>query len=109
MPAVSENTSLLGPLSQGPVLPISDGRSLGHESTQIERHQADETPLPKLQIFVLCYARVVEPIAFFGIFPFIGEMIFKTGHVEKADVGFYAGLIVALPLFTIQLSCPIDD
>lgn len=37
---------------------------------------------------------MIEPIAFFGIFPFINKMIEEMG-VEEADVGFYSGLIVS--------------
>jgi hypothetical protein len=56
----------------------------------------DEEPLPLGQIALLCFARMVEPIAFFSIFPFINKMIFETGNVRKEDVGFYSGLIVSL-------------
>jgi hypothetical protein len=45
---------------------------------------------------VLCYTSVVEPIAFFGIFPYINFMIEKVGNVEKEEVGFYSGLIESL-------------
>ena len=55
----------------------------------------DDTPLPKVQIFLLCYARMVEPIAFFSIFPFISKMIWETGGLNEANVGFYSGLIVS--------------
>jgi hypothetical protein len=54
----------------------------------------DEKPLPVGQIILLCYARLVEPIAFFSIFPFVNQMIWETGNVDEADVGFYSGLIV---------------
>lgn len=54
----------------------------------------DDTPLPKTQIFLLAYARMVEPIAFFTIFPFINKMIWITGNLKQEDVGFYSGLIV---------------
>jgi hypothetical protein len=58
----------------------------------------DDTPLPKLQIFFLCLARIVEPVAFFGIFPFINKMIWETGGMDEEDVGFYSGLIVGFLL-----------
>jgi hypothetical protein len=45
---------------------------------------------------LLCYTAVVEPIAFFGIFPYINFMIEKVGNVEKEEVGFYSGLIESL-------------
>jgi hypothetical protein len=56
----------------------------------------DDTPLPRLQIFLLSYTRLVEPIAFFSIFPYINFMIEKTGGIDKKDVGFYSGLIESL-------------
>lgn len=64
-------------------------------SQQQDEEEEDDTPLPKMQIFLLCYARLVEPIAFFSIFPFINKMIWETGNLDEADVGFYAGLIVS--------------
>lgn len=62
----------------------------------------DDRPLPRSQIFLLCYCRLVEPVAFFSIFPFINQMIWETGNMNEADVGFYSGLIV-LPSFLIEL------
>jgi MFS family permease len=53
-------------------------------------------PMPKFQILLLCYARVMEPIAFFSIFPFIAQMVQENGHLPKTDVGFYSGLIESL-------------
>lgn len=52
--------------------------------------------LDMTQIFLLCYTRVVEPIAFFSIFPYINYMIEKTGGIPKDSVGFYSGLIESL-------------
>ncbi|UNI13902.1 hypothetical protein JDV02_000597 [Purpureocillium takamizusanense] len=53
-------------------------------------------PLPKLQIFLLCYARMMEPIAFFSIFPFIAQMVQQNGRLPESDVGFYSGLIESI-------------
>jgi hypothetical protein len=65
--------------------------------TSEEETDADEDkPLPRAQIFLLCYTRVVEPIAFFGIFPYINFMIEKVGNIPKEEVGFYSGLIESL-------------
>ncbi|KAI1469635.1 MFS general substrate transporter [Daldinia caldariorum] len=55
--------------------------------------ESSEESLPKLQIFLLCYARLVEPIAFFSIFPYINNMVQKNGNLKEEDVGFYAGMI----------------
>lgn len=54
-----------------------------------------DKPLPVAQIFLLCYARLVEPIAFFSIFPFISQMIHEVGGVKESDIGFTSGMIVS--------------
>lgn len=84
-----------------PLLVASDAGPDGLEEDAPPQPQAsqhddrdDDTPLPKTQIFLLAYARMVEPIAFFTIFPFINKMIWETGNLEQEDVGFYSGLIV---------------
>jgi hypothetical protein len=97
--ALTENTPLFGTSADDPAAPANDSAILNHEAAHENesngtRPPRNEKPLPKLQIFLLCYARMVEPIAFFGIFPFISQMIFETGNLAQADVGFYAGLIV---------------
>ncbi|KPM43686.1 hypothetical protein AK830_g2870 [Neonectria ditissima] len=53
-------------------------------------------PLPKLQLFLLCYARMTEPVAFFCIFPYIAQMVQRNGRLPDTDVGFYSGLIESL-------------
>jgi hypothetical protein len=98
--SISENTPLLATAADEPIVPVNDGEIINHKNHDGARQHQHEKPLPKLQIFLLCYARMIEPIAFFGIFPFISKMIFETGNLEEADVGFYAGLIVR-PLPTL--------
>lgn len=96
----TEQTPLLGSSADGPPISINEGEIIAHGKSDDEGedvtavHTEDDKPLPKLQIFWLCYARAIEPIAFFGIFPFINEMIWRTGDLKKSDVGFYSGLIV---------------
>ncbi|PSK59155.1 hypothetical protein B9Z65_3479 [Elsinoe australis] len=63
----------------------------------------EDMPLPMGQVIVLCYARMVEPIAFFSIFPFVQNMVYYTGSVPEADVGFYTGLIESL--FSLTQMC----
>lgn len=63
---------------------------------EVEEDAEEDVPLPKGQIFLLCYTTVVEPIAFFGIFPYINFMIEKVGNVKREEVGFYSGLIESL-------------
>ncbi|EJT99023.1 MFS general substrate transporter [Dacryopinax primogenitus] len=57
------------------------------------REEELDKPLPKTQIFLLCLARFVEPIAFFSIFPFVNQMIHELASVPTADVGFWSGWI----------------
>ncbi|KAJ5999781.1 hypothetical protein N7481_000190 [Penicillium waksmanii] len=56
----------------------------------------DEKPLPITQILLLCYARVIEPLAFFSIFPYVSQMVQENGNVPDSDIGFYSGLIESL-------------
>ncbi|KAF2183942.1 MFS general substrate transporter [Zopfia rhizophila CBS 207.26] len=93
--AVDERTPLLVTATAEPVAePIEEVPKINGNT---ERDGEDEdAPLPFIQIFFLCYTRLVEPIAFFSIFPYINKMIYDTGGIEKSDVGFYSGLIESL-------------
>jgi len=90
--ASDEATPLLAALGSGPnAEPVETSIQAGNGV-----HVSDEdAPLPKTQIFLLSYARIVEPIAFFSIFPYINQMIEETG-IDKKDVPFYSGLIESL-------------
>ncbi|CAL3968237.1 hypothetical protein PZA11_006780 [Diplocarpon coronariae] len=103
--AASENTPLLGSAPDAPTRPVSEDNILSHESSESTpvAHHVDHTPLPKLQILLLCLARLVEPMAFFCIFPFVNQMIRETGNLEEADVGFYSGFIESMFSFTQML------
>jgi hypothetical protein len=52
-----------------------------------------KTPLPKAQLICLCVIRLVDPIAFSQIFPYINEMMTHL-HItdDPSRVGFYSGL-----------------
>jgi hypothetical protein len=39
---------------------------------------------------------VVEPLAFFSIFPYISQMVQENGNVLDSDIGFYSGLIESM-------------
>jgi hypothetical protein len=86
-------------------LPIAEPASLSQQhndqdddtgETQHDNEAEEGIPGSRSQIFLLCYTAVVEPIAFFGIFPYINFMIEKVGDVPKEEVGFYSGLIESL-------------
>lgn len=56
----------------------------------------DDRPLPVAQVLLLCYARAVEPIACFSIFPFVNQMVQDNGNIAQTEVGYYSGLIESL-------------
>ncbi|KAF2744515.1 MFS general substrate transporter [Sporormia fimetaria CBS 119925] len=95
---LNERTPLLAALSPVP----TDATVETSIETAEEDHvlQDDDTPLPFGQIMLLCYTRLMEPIAFFSIFPYINAMIHTVGHIKTEDVGFYSGLIESLFSFT---------
>lgn len=91
-PVVSSSRTLQGSGSSIP--PVGgDGR---HVAKDDDDDDDDGPPLPKWQIFWLCFARMVEPMAFFSIFPYINQMAQENGHLADTDVGFYSGLIESL-------------
>ncbi|MCJ1287832.1 hypothetical protein MMC26_007184 [Xylographa opegraphella] len=103
---VDETTALLS-TSKADASTAPDEASLPRETqsdgASREDDDDDDKPLPTGQIILLCYARLVEPIAFFSIFPFINKMIWETGGLNEADVGFYSGLIESLFSLTQML------
>lgn len=62
----------------------------------LARAKEDEKPLPVGQVLFLCFGRLIEPIAFFSIFPYINQMCRDNGNLRDQDTGFYAGLIESL-------------
>ena len=62
-----ETTPLLAAIATAPIAEASEADELPNAV----RAEADDedAPLPLAQILLLCYTRVVEPIAFFSIFP----------------------------------------
>lgn len=97
--ASTETTPLLAAASSAPVgeaAAAAAGPASNQEDGPEGVFEDDDTPIPVAQIALLCYARLIEPIAFFSIFPYINAMIERTGGVAKEDVGFYSGLIESL-------------
>ncbi|KAF1812117.1 MFS general substrate transporter [Eremomyces bilateralis CBS 781.70] len=103
--AVDEVTPLLAASEEGPTTQANAEAFEDHGELQpksgartVDQGQDDEddTPLPYGQIIVLCYVRMIDPLTFFVIFPFVSQMIFDTGTVREVDVGFWSGLIESL-------------
>ncbi|KAI2613340.1 MFS general substrate transporter [Hypoxylon sp. NC1633] len=106
-PAVlaSETTPLL---ATSPVAMTADSDVATAVASDGESHhpllsKPEDKPLPKVQIFFLCCARLVEPIAFFSIFPYINQMVQENGQLDEVDVGFYGGMIESLFSLTQML------
>ncbi|OAA80185.1 Major facilitator superfamily transporter [Akanthomyces lecanii RCEF 1005] len=96
-PKCTETTPLLSERSDEPEHDASTSSSQLEDGVLPAGKASQESkPLPKLQIFLLCFARTMEPIAFFAIFPFIAQMVKRNGHLADSDVGFYSGLIESL-------------
>ncbi|KAH5379811.1 hypothetical protein HBI46_036450 [Parastagonospora nodorum] len=96
--ASDETTPLLRSIDPAPINEAPGQTPADNEDAvqEINNEDDQQVPLPKAQIFWLCYTSVVEPIAFFGIFPYINSMIEIVGNVNKDEVGFYSGLIESL-------------
>ncbi|KAK4248176.1 major facilitator superfamily domain-containing protein [Corynascus novoguineensis] len=97
----TEQTPLLA-AAAADTAPIND--AVEHAQHESNGSADDEDkPLPVWQIVALCYARWVEPVAFFSIFPYINEMAQVNGQLAITDVGFYSGLIESLFSLTQML------
>ncbi|KAK8066838.1 permease of the major facilitator superfamily [Apiospora hydei] len=101
--ATSEQTPLLASAAIAPAQDPDVAGAICAED-EVAAAAANDKPLPKTQIFLLCYARLVEPVAFFSIFPYINQMIQHVAPgIRDADVGFYSGLIESLFSLTQML------
>lgn len=57
---------------------------------------AKMTPIPKLQLATLCLVRLLEPIGFTQLFPYINEMVVRLNILDDpSKVGFVSGLVVS--------------
>ncbi|KAK8101876.1 permease of the major facilitator superfamily [Apiospora kogelbergensis] len=102
--AASEQTPLLATASIAPAQDPDVAEAIVDDALATGRQNGNDKPLPRTQIFLLCYARLVEPVAFFSIFPYINDMILHVSpDIREADVGFYSGLIESLFSLTQML------
>lgn len=98
----TEVTPLLGagetanPRQNGILTKAPDGEQSVANGTVTPGGDADHAQMKTAQILLLCFASLAEPIACFSIFPFISEMIMRTGEVSEDDFGFWAGAIESL-------------
>lgn len=82
-----------------PLLAHSRGES--HASAR----SVEQTPLPMIQLLVLCVMRLSEPMVFTSILPFIAQMLHENmPQVPKRELGYYAGLIESV-FALVQVGC----
>jgi len=61
------------------------------------------TPIPKLQLATLCLVRLLEPIGFTQLFPYINEMVVNLNIInDPSKVGFVSGLVVSSCLERVE-------
>jgi hypothetical protein len=73
---------------------IDDWIDLDKMSERTSLLDKPTTPLPKLQLFLLFFIRMTDPVAFNCIFPFVQQMLLDIGAVQDPEkVGYYAGVV----------------
>ncbi|KAI0361978.1 MFS general substrate transporter [Trametes cingulata] len=72
--------------------PLGDDSAL--ENQKSGTRPVKPTPIPKAKLATLCAVRLVDPIAFTQIFPYVNEMM-EHLHVteDHSRIGFYSGLV----------------
>lgn len=79
---------------------FDDYETLGDDSA-LENQKSSSisdkpTPLPMAQLATLCTVRLVDPIVFTQIFPYVNEMMEHLHLTEdRSKIGFYSGLVVS--------------
>ncbi|OSC99918.1 MFS general substrate transporter [Trametes coccinea BRFM310] len=65
-----------------------------------------ETPLPKLQLFILLYLQLAEPITSTVIYPFVNQLVRETGITDgdERKTGYFAGLIESC-FYAVEAIC----
>lgn len=99
------STSKAGPIR----IDDSDDPDVANESTRLlvcgdeedvssrtPNLQLAPTPLPKAQLSALIAVRIVDPIAYQQIFPYINQLLADLRIAEPERVGFYSGLVVRI-------------
>jgi hypothetical protein len=55
------------------------------------------TPLPKLQLFIVIFIQISEPVTSTVIYPFVNELIRSLGvtNGDEKRTGYYVGIVVS--------------
>lgn len=67
------------------------------------------TPLPKLQLLILFYIQLAEPIASTVIYPFVNQLVRETGVTrgDQRKTGYFAGRTVTESRSYFWLTLPL--
>ncbi|KAH9846218.1 major facilitator superfamily domain-containing protein [Lenzites betulinus] len=68
--------------------------------------RVEETPLPKLQLFILLYLQLAEPITSTVIYPFVNQLVRETGITggDERKTGYFAGLVESC-FYAVEAIC----
>ncbi|CAO1631279.1 unnamed protein product [Parajaminaea phylloscopi] len=70
------------------------GSTSERQAAANETEEQEATPLPRMQIFIVCLLRAAEPIALFIIFPTINFQLHELlPDVPAERIGYYSGLV----------------
>jgi len=85
-------------------IPLSDEStallsSVDHNAAESQVLKAFKmTPIPKLQLATLCLVRLLEPIGYTQVYPYMNEMVVNLKMIDDpSKVGFVSGLVVSNP------------
>ncbi|OSD01624.1 MFS general substrate transporter [Trametes coccinea BRFM310] len=74
--------------------PLGNDSALENQKSTSGKGSDRPTPIPKAQLATLCAVRLVDPIAFTQIFPYVNEMMDHLHLTEDhSKIGFYSGLV----------------
>ena len=86
-----------GDIHEVPLRALDDEPRPSQVDEAQEERPIAETPLPKLQLSILLYIQLAEPITSTVIYPFVNQLVRETGVTGGDDrkTGYFAGLIVS--------------
>ncbi|KAI9001565.1 MFS general substrate transporter, partial [Trametes punicea] len=91
-----------------PCSPVAQSPDAGSPSTSapVSEQGVEETPLPKLQLFILLYLQLAEPITSTVIYPFVNQLVRETGVTggDERKTGYFAGLIESC-FYAVEAIC----
>ncbi|ATY61636.1 Major facilitator superfamily transporter [Cordyceps militaris] len=68
----------------------------GAETRQDNCAASSSSQMPRIQLILLCFSRMMDPVVFCSIFPYIAAMVHRNTGLPVSDVGFYSGLVESL-------------